>query len=283
MNNSKKNSQFIVINVDDLGLHPAVFRAAQQCAAAGTVSSATILANGKHFQDIHSIDGVGYGVHLNILRGSPILDSHDVGTLVNEQGFFTGDYKKLYLKYLFGRIQLNQVFAEWDAQIAKVKESGFTVTHLDSEKHVHCWPALMEIACSLATRHGIRWVRRPTQRLLMSDFLSPKLLLLNAWAAQHRPVANTQWPNSVWGIADQGKKLRVESLLKYLKANRGAHVIELCCHPGIPLKSDPPLPKEFGNLFINQCWEAEASMLLQGDIASQLQEEGWTISNYGKI
>ncbi|MFN9910300.1 MAG: ChbG/HpnK family deacetylase, partial [bacterium] len=36
----------LIINVDDIGLHPAVRRAVEACAARGTVTSASVLANG---------------------------------------------------------------------------------------------------------------------------------------------------------------------------------------------------------------------------------------------
>ncbi|MFN5497128.1 MAG: ChbG/HpnK family deacetylase, partial [bacterium] len=72
----------LIINVDDLGLHPAVRRAIEECAALGTVTSASVLANGPDIDAVKPIAGVSFGAHLNILRGKPLSPAHEVRSLV---------------------------------------------------------------------------------------------------------------------------------------------------------------------------------------------------------
>lgn len=72
----------LVVNVDDVGLHPAVQRAVEACAAEGIVTSASVLANGPYVRDARSLTGIGLGAHLNLLRGDPrwrdVLRDHHI-------------------------------------------------------------------------------------------------------------------------------------------------------------------------------------------------------------
>ena len=58
----------LVVNVDDVGLHPAVQRAVERTAAAGIVTSASVMANAPWVREARRLSGIGLGVHLNILR-----------------------------------------------------------------------------------------------------------------------------------------------------------------------------------------------------------------------
>lgn len=275
------NERFVVVNVDDLGLHPAVRRAVESLA--GSVTSATILSNGMDVENIRPVEGVGFGVHLNILRGRPVSAVSRVPSLIDGEGIFWRDYTLLYRKYLLGKINLREVELEWEAQIGRVRDLGFEITHLDSEKHIHAWPKLMTIACNLAKRHGIKWVRRPHQHLSGKDFLSVKLLLLSVWAKFQKPTPGIYWPDSVWGINNQGTNLDFKRLSAYLSAYPKSRVVELCCHPGIADEHDAPIDASFGKMGIPACWKAEAAELGGPALAIALESVGATAANYGTI
>ena len=78
----------LIVNVDDLGLHPAVRRAVEACAAQGTVTSASVLANGPDQDAVRPYPGLTLGAHLNILRGAPLSPPREVASLVGENGLF---------------------------------------------------------------------------------------------------------------------------------------------------------------------------------------------------
>lgn len=178
----------VIVNVDDVGLHPAVQRAVEAGAAAGIVTSASVLANGPCVHDARRLRGIGLGAHLNILRGKPLSPSEDVSTLIGQRDLFLGSYPRLFLRYLSHQLDLGQVEREWDRQIEFLLSMGLALTHVDSEKHIHCWPRLMPIACRLARRHGLRWVRRTVEPspLTRWDAGGLRAKLLCAWGWFHR-------------------------------------------------------------------------------------------------
>ncbi len=262
---------FVVINVDDLGLHPAVRRAVESLAGSGHVTSATLLANGPDVEAAveirHALPNLGLGAHLNILRGRPVSDPKDVPCLVGPDGLFPGRYTSLFKSHLSGRLDPAQVEREWAAQIEKLLGLGVALTHLDSEKHVHAWPRLMGVACSLARRYGLSWVRRPKepQPMARMDKGALRARVLNTFARGHKPMSGVSWPDRVWGVADQGADLlpgRFEKAMAGFRRNLGKDaVVELVVHPGDPRPNDPGLPEEFGPMRVSAQWTAEFQAL----------------------
>ena len=56
----------VVVNVDDLGLHPAVRRAVEALAARGSVTSASVLANGPDVRAATRVRGVSLGARYGV-------------------------------------------------------------------------------------------------------------------------------------------------------------------------------------------------------------------------
>lgn len=279
----------VIINVDDLGLHPAVGRAVEELGAAGTVTSATVLANGPCLEEAPGLapvrsGAVGLGVHLNILRGLPLGAPGQVSTLIGPDGRFLGSFRKLFLRFLAGRVDRGQVRAEWDRQIGRVRDLGLSPTHLDGEKHTHAWPGLFGLAGELAARHGIGWVRRPLEA---PDWTRPglglaRVLFLDACCLLHGPRGRVGRPDLVWGIADQGPDLRPERFAAAMHGRR-ARVVEIVCHPGRPLPTDPPLPESFGRLRVGGQWEAEYAALQDPSWGQAMKTLKASLVHYGQI
>lgn len=155
----------LIVNVDDLGLHPAVRRAVEECGAAGTVTSASALANGPDQDALRpSYPGISLGAHLNIVRGAPLSPSREVRSLVGENGLFLGSFAALAARALRGGIVRSEVRLEWSRQVAHLRARGLALSHLDSEQHAHHLPGLFGVACDVAREHGIAWVRRSDER-----------------------------------------------------------------------------------------------------------------------
>ncbi len=277
----------VVINVDDLGLHPAVGRAVAELGAAGAVTSTTALANGPYLaQGLEAARAgrVGVGVHLNILRGEPLGRPGEVSSLTGPDGRFLGSFKGLFLRYVKGRVDFGQVRDEWDRQIGRLKDLGIAATHLDGEKHTHAWPGFFSLAEDLAARHGIGWVRRPREAV---DWARPgkglaRVVFLNLCALGHRRRGPVGRPDLVFGIADQGRDLRPERFAATMRG-RAAGVVEIVCHPGRPLPEDPPLPETFGAMRIAGQWAAEAEALLDPGWAGAFASLGAVATHYGNI
>ena len=287
----------IVINVDDLGLHPAVQRAVADLAARGMVTSTTLLANGPFFEQALSLakdmPEVGIGVHCNVLRGRPLSQTKQVSSLVGKDGLFLGSYPALFARYMSNRIDYQQLAGEWRAQIQRVLDAGIRPTHLDSEKHTHVWPAFMRVAQQLAEEFDIPWMRRPKECSPLTRLDKPgiRCSFLNVCASMHRRHQNVVWPDTIWGIADQKDDLRPEALDRHLaawtakadKKNSAPLVLEICCHPGLPAQNDPPLPSEFGRMRVDKQWNAEYQNLAHADWKTIFSRHNARLVHYGQL
>jgi predicted glycoside hydrolase/deacetylase ChbG (UPF0249 family) len=144
----------IVVNADDLGMSAAVDDAVCAGLAAGWLTSTTILANGPTAADalrrVRAFPRASVGVHLNISEFAPL----------------TGGLARLLDRGAFGPGSLSvrasdhdAVAAEWSAQIARVREAGVAVSHLDSHQHLHQLPVLRPVIRDVCARFGISRVR----------------------------------------------------------------------------------------------------------------------------
>ncbi|WP_040368563.1 ChbG/HpnK family deacetylase [Paucidesulfovibrio longus] len=275
---------FIIVNVDDLGLHPAVRRAVVALSTEGIVTSSTLMANGPDLEESARIGGVGLGVHMNVLRGRSVLQPRLVSSLLGDDDLFLGDYGKLMGRYFAGRVDLRQVESEWAAQIEKIMDLGVRPTHLDSEKHIHAWPGMMAVAGRLAERYGIRWVRRPREcaGLLRFDKGGLRTKFLNVCALMQKKPEAVSWPDRIWGIADQGERLLPDAFKEYM-AGSNDRVVEICCHPGDPQEGDPPLPVEFGAMRVGSQWSVEFDRLSDPRWRDVLREMDARLVHYGQI
>ena len=276
---------FVVINADDLGLHPAVERAVEALGRQGVLTSASLLANGPRVEAAARLTTVAMGVHLNILRGRPVLAAERVGSLVTPEGRFLGNYVALGRRAALRRLDLEQVEAEWAAQIERVCDLGVRPSHLDSEKHIHCWPRMMPIVCRLARRYNVRWVRRTVERgvPMGSGSALARVFLLRWWARSHEVAEGVRWPDAVWGIADQGARLCVARFVRYARGLPAGAVVEIVCHPGDPRPGDPPLPADYGPMRVADQWQAEFAALREGSWPAVVARCGGRLVSYREL
>ncbi len=274
----------LIVNVDDLGLHPAVRRAVEACAAAGTVTSASVLANGPDLASVRPIAGVSLGAHLNILRGPPLSPAHEVRSLLGADGNFTGSAAALAWRVARGAVRRDEVRLEWSRQVAALREHGLALSHVDGEKHTHCLPGLFSVACEVAAEHGIRWVRRSDERFGNIRVGAPALRrgLLRALCVSARTTAMTESTDAVWGIAEQGRSFRAAACERAL-AGIGARRIEVVCHPGDRRDGDPALPGSFGRMRVHELWAPEFESLRDGSWLETAARNRWKLVNFESV
>lgn len=285
---------YVVVNVDDLGLHPAVRRAVEDLSALSRVTSATLLVNGPDAQAAaralgSSSGSLGIGVHLNILRGRPESPAHEIRGLLRADGLFLANYVELFGRYLTKAFSVDDVEREWTRQVERALELGISPTHLDSEKHIHAWPGLFEAACRVAARFGIGWVRRPVELVSPArwDKGGRRARILNAFALWHKlpgalGLSGVACPKCVFGIADQGTDLLPQRLGAYMKRVR-PDVLEVVCHPGASVQGDGPLPEEYGPMRIAGQWQDERDALAAPGWGRALRESGARLAHYGQL
>ena len=274
----------LIINVDDIGLHPAVRRAVEACAARGTVTSASVLANGPDQDAIRPYPGVSLGAHLNILRGAPLSPASEVRSLLGDDGLFLGSAAKLAWRVLRRQIVASEVRLEWSRQVAHLRERGLALSHVDGEKHTHCLPGLFAIACDVAREHGIPWVRRSDERFGNARLGAPAIRrgVLRALCAYAQTGPDIRTTDAVWGIAEQGARLTPDACTRALKGI-GPRIIELVCHPGLRADGDPALPATFGRMRVHKLWEPEFRSLMEGAWQEAAARNGWQLTSFDRL
>jgi len=159
-----------ILNADDFGLSPGVNRGIVSGFRDGILTSTTMLVNLKHFEDAVNLardnPDLPVGIHLSLLWGRPLSEPVRVPTLLERDGCFPRSLTTLAARYFLGRLSREQVRLELRNQVRKFLDAGLTPTHLDTHKHVHCLPGILEALIEVAAEFGIEKVRLPLENKL---------------------------------------------------------------------------------------------------------------------
>lgn len=232
----------LIINADDFGIHPAVNEAVRKAATEGILTSTSLMAGGDAFDEAvemaRSMPSLGIGIHLTLVGGiKPVLPPSEVQSLTWDNGVFCHDYGKLIVRDLEGKISLSEVYAEWDAQIQKIMNTGLPVTHMDGHQHMHMWPHFYPIARDLAKKYHISCMRVPDEDVLFGM----KDGHIIRWAAKnglsllsrmHRPDLkknHIRTNDHFFGML-YGGHLSPERFAKFILQTKPG-ITEIMCHP----------------------------------------------------
>ncbi|HJW99007.1 MAG TPA: ChbG/HpnK family deacetylase [Terriglobales bacterium] len=159
----------LIINADDFGMTRGVNRAIAEAHRAGTVTSATLMANESAIDDAISLasrhPSLGTGAHIVLVDGAPISESDSVQSLIgsrNSNGArFREGIKDLALATISGKLRDREVHGEAAAQIERLQSHGVTLSHVDCHMHSHILPLVAHTVLQAARDHGIQSVRNP--------------------------------------------------------------------------------------------------------------------------
>jgi predicted glycoside hydrolase/deacetylase ChbG (UPF0249 family) len=156
----------LIVNADDFGLTAGVNRAIEELHGAQVLFSASLMARASATAQAVKITRaapmLGVGCHVVLVDGDPVLPPHEIPTLADRK---TGQLRPsscAFLGRLFtGRIRAAEIEAEAAAQIAWLQSRGVRLTHIDTHKHTHMFPAVLRPVLRAARAAGIRAVRNP--------------------------------------------------------------------------------------------------------------------------
>ena len=165
----------LIINADDFGLTSGVNRAIVEAHERGIVTSATLMADGAKFREAVEMasrtPGLSVGCHVLLVDASPVLEAHQISTLVtNNSGVpkFRDSLLNFAALAISGQLDEDQIEAEITAQVRKLQIAGIHVSHLDSHKHTHMFPVVFRPMLRAASQCGIGAVRNPFEALLFA-------------------------------------------------------------------------------------------------------------------
>jgi chitin disaccharide deacetylase len=155
----------LIVNADDLGYTRGVNGAIARCCTGGTVRSATLMANGPAFGDALAVikrgDIRNVGIHLALTELMPVSRPDEVPGLIDEHGFMPSGPGGLLVLLQSGKVGTAALRKELERQVEKVLDHGLVPTHVDSHKHVHILPQVLDVTLEIAQKYSIPWIRCP--------------------------------------------------------------------------------------------------------------------------
>jgi hopanoid biosynthesis associated protein HpnK len=156
----------VIFNADDFGLTFGVNRSIVEAHTQGIVTSATLMANAPATADAahlaHANARLAIGCHVVLVDGEPLTDPARLPSLVPRgDSQFRSSLGNLAARALSGRLDREQIESEATAQFRKLQSSGLSLTHFDTHKHAHMFPAILEGVLRAARTCGIQAVRNP--------------------------------------------------------------------------------------------------------------------------
>jgi hopanoid biosynthesis associated protein HpnK len=156
----------LIINADDFGLTFGVNRAILELHQAGVLTSATLMARAgattEAIRIAQATPSLGVGCHIVLVDGEPVLPPSEVPSLIDRK---TGSFPPslgAFLRRLFtGRVRSAEIEAEAAAQIRLLQKAGLRLTHIDTHKHTHMFPPVLQPLLRAARAAGICAVRNP--------------------------------------------------------------------------------------------------------------------------
>jgi chitin disaccharide deacetylase len=275
----------LIISADDLGLTKGHNHAIAEAHQNGVLTSASLLTSGLAFDDAvecaRRLPTLGLSVHLTLLEGSPVLPPTEVCDLVDEQGQFGFSYTQLFQRLALGRVRLEHVYVEWRAQIQKVLETGLYVTHLDSHKHIHMHPQLLEIALKLCHEFGVPRMRLVKPVYLLSGVKPAVLGGLALWAERRMMWQGVRAPDALFGLEASGK-MTVERVLTLLR-HPWQGTRELMMHPARRSAALDQLQRGGYRWIAQYQFENELTALCSSTVQQRLDQAGVRLIHYGDL
>lgn len=229
----------LVVNADDFGLSPAISCGILRAHRDGIVTSASLLGNCDDLPGARAMlaeaPQLGIGVHLALCGGRPVAEADSVRSLLGPDDAFGTRGQDFIAAWMKGRIVPAEVERELDAQVARVREAGIAVDHLDTHHHLGFLPVVGRAVEAVARRHGIAGIRSAVERPTLAWVTDPRrgieagLLTGLAWLTRRQLGARRHGPQS-WGYVESGHLDEIRILEIIGRLGPGLH--EIICHPG---------------------------------------------------
>ncbi|HLZ43173.1 MAG TPA: ChbG/HpnK family deacetylase [Candidatus Sulfotelmatobacter sp.] len=280
----------LIVNADDFGFTSGVNRAIVEAHTRGVVTSATLMAGGRAFDEAialtKTVPKLSVGCHVVLIDGEPLLELEKVRSLTASRQFRDG-IKMFAVRALSGQIDAGEITAEATAQIRKIQSAGIAVSHVDSHKHTHLFPQILRPVLRAAADCGVKAVRNPfgprfplrSGRLLARPNLWTRyaeVRILRRFAGTfHRAVEREGFvtPDGTLGIEVTGTL--DEKLFQAIAGSIPEGTWEFVCHPGY---NDAEL--RACNTRLRESRETELRVLTLPDARDLLAREGIELISY---
>ncbi|MSR20776.1 MAG: ChbG/HpnK family deacetylase [Gemmatimonadetes bacterium] len=280
-----KSRRTLIVNADDLGLHPDIDRGIEAAHREGIVTSASISAVGSSFEQAVELcrrnPRLDVGVHLTLVGERPLTDPRRLGDLVTKDGRFVDSHPALVSRALTLRLDRGAVARELGAQVERVVDAGIRPTHLDGHQHVHLLPGVWPVVVELARKHGIRWVRVPAFVPVTAGHPGAAGLALrsglNVLQRVRRGALGALRCADATPALGMSGHLTVDRILEGLAAVPDGAVAELVAHPGV---TTPALRARYD---WGYDWSGETAALSNPALREAIAARGFALRSFAEL
>ncbi|MBU0974852.1 ChbG/HpnK family deacetylase [Patescibacteria group bacterium] len=167
-----KSSDKIV--ADDYGMSEIINNAIIDQLQAKSITHISVFANMVSKKDLNILkkltDDYQIIVHINLLRGKPILETQSIPTLVDNNGIFY-NLPNFLLRLIIKKISKSEIKKEIEAQIIFFQKKGIIIKEINSEQHLHIFEPVRSILNEISEEKRIKKVR--TLRSI-KNYLKPR-------------------------------------------------------------------------------------------------------------
>jgi chitin disaccharide deacetylase len=291
----------LIINADDFGFTAGVNRAIIEAHTNGVVTSSTLMANGRAFADAvklaKSVPRLSIGCHVVLIDGEPIVVADKIPSLAGKSSAassrgqeFRDGLKSFAVRAIAGRLSADEIAAEATAQILKIQATGIVVSHIDTHKHTHIFPAVLRPLLRAAAACGVHAVRNPfgprlplksTQLLARPNLWTryAEVKILRRFASKFGEAVKREGfttPDGTLGIEVTGTL--DETLFQAIARNIPEGTWEFVCHPGY---NDADL--QAAKTRLRQSRETELRVLTMLAAREILAQEGVELLSYSQL
>ncbi len=287
----------LIVNADDFGFTKGIDRAIVEAHTRGIVTSSTLMANGRAFDDAvrwtATLPTLSVGCHVVLIDGEPVLDAEQLPSLTEAHSSgprFRDGLKSFAARALAGRFSAVEIEAEATAQIRKLQSAGVSVSHIDTHKHTHLFPAVLRPLLRAARACGVGAIRNPfgpRKPLKSSTLLARPSLwtryaevrILRSLASNFRDTAEREGlvtPDGTLGVIVTGAL--DEKLFRAIAAAIPEGTWEFVCHPGY---NDDDLKSAKTRL--RQSRETELRVLTMPEARRLLSDQGIVLVSYREL
>lgn len=271
----------LVVNADDFGFTTDVNSGIVEAHRHGILTATTLMANGDAFADAvrlaRETPTLDIGCHLVLIGGR---------SLVTKKAF-PATAPQLLVALATGRIR---VYDELAAQVRRMVDAGLPPTHLDTHKHTHLAPMVLDAVARLAEEFGVHWVRRPFDFPLhalrggvlrggvprMQRLTSDALGLLRRRFHRVLTKHGCRTTDHFAGFQITGR-LRTAELVELMSVIPEGST-ELMVHPG---RCGPAL--RAARTRLKESREAELAALVAPEVRAAVQRHGVALVNYAGL
>ena len=265
-----------MVNADDFGFTPDVNRGIVEAHREGILTATTLMANGDAFDDA-----------VRLARQTTTLDIGCHLVLIGGRSVVSGRALPESVPRLLGALAKREIrpYEELAAQVRRIRGAGIRPTHLDTHKHTHLAPPVLDAVARIGEEFGIPWVRRPfdfplnalrgtvpRMKRMTSDALGVMRRRFHRVLSRHGCRTTDHFAG--FQITGRFRTAELVELLGVLPEGS----TELMCHPG---RCGPELRKARTRL--KESREDELAALVAPEVRAALERHGIELVDYAGL